>query len=135
MTFLVLTALAAAGELKEIVTAILAGQTPASVTAGQATNPIHVLDLCFFLPVVATAAVLLLRRKAIGFTLAPVLIVTMILISLEVITMMAVFARKGLPSSPEPVFFFGASATVLTVLLVWFLRGARKATGQARMPV
>ena len=41
-----------------------------------------------------TAAILLLRRKAIGFTLAPVLMVTMILISLEVITIMAVFERR-----------------------------------------
>ncbi len=77
VTLLVLTAIAAAVELNEIVTAILAGQAPASVAAaGQRTNPIHVLDLCFFLPVVVTAAVLLLRRKAIGFTLAPVLLVT-----------------------------------------------------------
>ena len=128
VAFLLLAALAAFGELKEIVTAIYAGQTPASITAGQATNPIHVLDLCFFLPVVVTAAILLLRRKAMGFTLAPALMVTMILISLEVITMMAVFARKGLPSSPEPVISFGVSATVLTALLVWFLRSGHEAT-------
>ena len=128
VTLLVVTAFAAAGELNEIVKATLAGQTPASVTTGQATNPIHVLDLCFFLPVVVTVAILLLRCKALGFMLAPALMVTMILISLEVITIMAVFARKGLPSSLEPVIFFGACAAFLTVLLVWFLRSARKAS-------
>ncbi len=136
VTFLVVAAFAAAGELKEIVTAIHAGQVPASVAeSGQRTNPIHVLDLCFFLPVVVTAAILLLRRKAIGFTLAPVLMVTMILISLEVITIMAVFERRGLPTSPEPVISFGVCATFLTVLLVWFLRSAREPAPQAGMSV
>jgi hypothetical protein len=135
VTFLVVAASAAAVELKEIVTAIHAGQLPAGVAAtGQRTDPIHVLDLCFFLPVVVTAAILLLRRKAIGFTLAPPLMVTMILISLEVITIMVVFARRGLPTSPEPVVFFGVCATFLTVLLVWFLRSSgRKIPPQAGM--
>jgi hypothetical protein len=53
-----------------IVTAILAGRAPASVAeTGQRTDPIHVLHLCFFLRLVVTAAIVLLRRKAIGFTL------------------------------------------------------------------
>jgi len=55
-------------------------------------------------------------------------------ISLEVLTLMAVLARKGLPTDPAPVIFFGASAALLTVLLVWFLRSARKAAPQAGMP-
>jgi len=136
VTFLVVAAAATVGELKEIVTAIYAGRLPASVAeTGQRTDPIHVLDLCFFLPVVGTAAILLLRRKAMGFMLAPVLMVTMILISLEVITITAVFARKGLPSSLEPVISFGACAVFLTVLLVWFLRSARKPAPQAGMSV
>jgi hypothetical protein len=135
VAFLVVAVFAAFGEVKEIVTATYAGQTPPSITPGQATNPIHVLDLCFLLPVVATAAILLLRRKAIGFTLAPPLLVTMILISLEVLTIMAVFARRGLPIALEPVISFGVCATFLTVLLVWFLRSARRAAPQAGTPV
>ncbi len=128
MTLIVVAALAAAGEVKEIVAAIRAGQTPASVVeAGQRTNPIHVLDLCFLLPAVVTVAILLLRRKPIGFTLAPAVMVTLLLISLEVLTIMAVFRSKGLPTSPEPVIAFGICATVRTVLLVWFLRSTADA--------
>jgi hypothetical protein len=134
VTLLFVAVTAAFGEVKEIVTAIHAGQVPASITeAGQLTNPIHVLDLCFFLPVMATVAVLLLRRKPMGFTLAPALMVTMILISLEVLTIMAVFARNGLPVDPAPLISFGSAGVFLTVLLTWFLRSARKSARQAGM--
>ncbi len=128
MAFLLLAGLAAAGEVREIAAAIRAGQLPASIIeTGQRTNPIHVLDLCFLLPAVVTVAILLLRRKPIGFTLAPAVMVTLVLVSLEVLTIMAVFRSKGLPTSPEPVISFGICAVVLTVLLVWFLRSTAAA--------
>ncbi len=127
VSFLVLTVLAATGELKEIVSSILGGRLPYGVAAAAGrTDPVHVLDLCFFLPVVATAAILLLRRKAMGFTLAPGLMVTMILISIEVITIVLVAARRGQPASPGPLISFGISGTFMTGLLIWFLCSARK---------
>jgi hypothetical protein len=133
-TFILLAVVAGAGELKEIVVAIHAGQTPASVTeTGQLTNPVHVLDLCFLLPALVIAAVMLLRRKEMGFTLAPVLSVVLILISLEVITMIVVLVRRGLASDSSPAVFFAASAALLAVLLGWYLHPKRKGTKQAGM--
>jgi hypothetical protein len=134
VTFIFLAVTAGANEVKEIVMAIHAGQTPASVTeTGLSTNPIHVLDLCFLLPALVIAAVMLLRRKAIGFTLAPVLIVLLILISFEVITIMVVTVRRGLSSDYSPVVNFGAAGALLAVLLGWYLYPKRKRTEQAGM--
>jgi hypothetical protein len=122
-------------EVKEIVAAIRAGQAPAIVIeTGQPTNPIHVLDLCFLLPALAIVAVLLLRRNKMGFTLAPVVCVVLILISLEVITIVVVTAKRGLASDPTPVAPFGAAGALVTVLLGWYLRPKRKGTEQVRAP-
>ena len=120
VTFILLAATAAAGELKEIVAAIRAGQAPPSIVEGQFTNPIHVLDLCFLLPAVAIAAVLLLRRKDLGFTLAPALAVTLILISFEVITIVALTIKRGLGNDFSPAISFAVPAAILLLLLGWY---------------
>jgi hypothetical protein len=86
VTSLLLGVTAEEGELKEIEAAIYSGQIPPSVIeTGHLTKPIHVLDLCFLLPALVIAAVLLLRRGKKASWLAPVLSVVLILISLEVI--------------------------------------------------
>jgi hypothetical protein len=121
-TFILLAVVAGADELKEIVSAISAGQVPASVTeAGQRTNPIHVLDLSFLLPALVIAAVMLLRQKETAFTLAPVLSVVLILIGLEVTAMVVALVRGGLAGDSGPAVFFGMSTALLGVLLVWYL--------------
>ena len=118
VAFLLLAVTAAEGELKEIVAAIYNGQTPPSVMeTGQLTNPIHVLDLCFLLPALVIAAVLLLRRREKGFVLAPVLSVVLILISFEVITIVMVLVKKGLASDSSPAVSFAAAGALVTVLL------------------
>ncbi len=134
VAFLVLAVLAAGGEVKEIVRAIRAGTVPPSVVeTGQRTDPIHVLDLCFLLPLVATAGILLLRRRPMGYVLAPALMVTLVLISLEVITILVVFESRGLPANPAPLISFGVCAVSFTALLVWFLRSTHKTPRQAGM--
>jgi hypothetical protein len=122
VTFILLALGAVVGEVKENVMAIRAGQVPASIEAGQLTNPIHALDLCFLLPAMIIAGVMLLRRRPMAFTIAPILNVVLILISIEVVTIMAVSARRGLPTDASPVVSFGVSGVVLTILLVRYLR-------------
>jgi len=58
--------------LSEDVPALLAGGVPQSVRdMALPTNPVHVLDLAFFLPAVITIGVQLLRRRPFAFTVAP----------------------------------------------------------------
>ncbi len=123
VTFIVVAVMAAFGELKEIVAAIRAGVVPASaVEAGQLTNPIHVLDLSFLLPALAICAVLLLRRKPLGFTLAPVLSVVLILIGIEVALMIVLLVRSGRASDYTPALSFAGTAGVVGAELVWYFR-------------
>lgn len=132
LVFLLVAVTAAAGELKEIAVAIHSGQAPPSVTeTGQFTNPIHVLDLCFLLPALVIAAVLLLRRKEKGFVLAPVLSVVLILISLEVTTIVLLLVRQGLAADFSPALSFVAVGGLVTVLLAWYFRPKRYRTHQS----
>ena len=129
LAFILLVVFAATGELKEIVAAIRAGQIPPS--AAEFTNPIHVLDLSFLLPALVIAAVLLLRRNEIGFTLAPVLSVVLIWISLEVITIVVVLVRRELASDFSPAVSFAVAGALVAVLLGWYLYPKRKRAEQA----
>jgi hypothetical protein len=121
--FLFIAITAAAGELKEIAAAIRSGQVPPGIAqTGQLTDPIHVLDLCFLLPALAIAAVLLLRRKAKGFVLAPVLSMVLILISVEVVAIFMALIKRGEANDFNPATSFAAAGTVVTALLAWYLR-------------
>ncbi|HEY1206718.1 MAG: hypothetical protein ABSH46_04115 [Bryobacteraceae bacterium] len=130
--FILLSLFAGAHELKEIVLAIRAGQIPAgAAAAGQFTDPIHVLDLCFLLPALVIAAVMLLQRKEMGFTLAPVLSVVLILISIEVIAMIVVPVAKGFAGDLTPAISFAVPGALFAVLLGWYLYPKRKGAEQA----
>ncbi len=72
--------------LAEAVPALFAGQMPQAVRdAGQFTDPVAVVDLAFGVPACMIVAVLLLRRKPLGFVLGPVLLTFLILSSLALV--------------------------------------------------
>jgi len=71
--------------LGEIIPALISGQTPKSITdTGLFTNPVHVLDLSFVLPALIVTAIQLLRRRAVAFVLAPVLMVFCVLMTVAI---------------------------------------------------
>ncbi len=109
--------------LREIVPALISGRTPKSITdAGLITNPIHVLDLSFMLPGLIVTAIQLLRRRAVAFVLAPVLMVFCILMTVAIAGMMVALARAGFAADYTMAAFFLASAAGCTALLVRYLR-------------
>lgn len=114
----------AAQWLREIIPAQLAGRAPASVTdVGLPTNPVYVLDLALLLPGLFIAAVMLLRRKALAFTLAPVLLVFLILMSLALAGMLVGMVLKGFVNGYfQPALFVGLAAG-FAVLLARYFRG------------
>lgn len=59
------------------------------------TNPVHVLDLAFFLPAVMTTGVLLLRRHRLGYATAPGQLVFLALTCLPILVTPFVASRRG----------------------------------------
>ncbi|MBK6768186.1 MAG: hypothetical protein IPG72_03990 [Ardenticatenales bacterium] len=109
--------------LSEEVPAALAGTVPQGVVDnGVPTNPVHVIDLSMMLPAMAIVGWWAWRKRAIGYGLAPVLLVNTLFQNAAIATMMAFALRAGLPAEPVMMAVFaGMGATVLAAL-VWYLR-------------
>jgi hypothetical protein len=112
--------------LSEDVTAILSGTTPQSlIDMALPTNPVHILDLGFFLPAVIATGVLLLKRKPLAYTFAPSFIVFLVLTGIPILFTPVVQAVRGDEVAWGVVVPIGTFTIVLLVLLVWLLSTMR----------
>lgn len=109
--------------LADEVPAALSGAVPQSIVdAGVMTNPVHVIDLAVMLPAMAMAGRLAWRRRAMGYGLAVVLLVNVVLQDAAITTMMVYARRAGLPSSAAMIGVFAALGGATLAALVWYLR-------------
>jgi len=109
--------------LLEIIPALLAGGVPQAVRdSGLLTEGVAVLDLAFGAPAFMIAAILLLRRKPLGFVLGPVVLTFLTLSSLVLAPMGIAMARRGFEAG-HPLCAIGLGiATGSAVLLALSLR-------------
>jgi len=122
IVFLVLAVSTAAFDLREDISAILAGRVPQSVTdLNVPVNFVHVLDLVFLLPALGITAALLLRRKPAGYALAPVCLTLLAIMSIELASIVAVMGRKGFGMNLPMIISFLVLAVGFTVLLCFYL--------------
>jgi hypothetical protein len=112
--------------LSETIPALLAGHAPQSVRdSGLLTNPAAVLDLAFMAPALMIAAILLLRRKPLGFVLGPVLLTFLALGSAVLASMGTVMALRGLETGRALIAIALGIAAASAVLLALCLRGEK----------
>jgi hypothetical protein len=108
--------------LSEDVPALLSGSRPPSVIAmALPTNPVHILDLGFFLPAVIATGVMLLRKKPLAYTVAPAFIVFLVLTGIPILLTPVVQAARGETASWGVVVPIGALTVALLGLLAWLL--------------
>ena len=104
--------------LGQLVPAAITGQVPTELAeTGLPTNPIHVIDLSFILPLHVIVGVMLLRRRPVGLVLAPVLLGFGAVMSAS-IGFLVLFASGALPL----VIAMAAISAVAIGLLVRLLR-------------
>jgi hypothetical protein len=109
--------------LSEDVPALLNGTTPQSlVDQGMITNPVHVLDLGFFLPAVIVVSVLWLRGNLRAATVAPSFVVFLLVTGVPIIVTPIVQALRGEAAAWAVVVPIGTVTVVSLLLLVWLLR-------------
>lgn len=112
--------------LSEDVPALLSATTPPSLVAmGVPTNPVHILDLAFFLPAAILTSVMVLRRNPLGFTLAPAFIVFMLLTGIPILVTPAVQSAVGQIPAWGVMVPIGVFTVGLAVLLGWLLASIR----------
>jgi len=125
--FLLFALPSAALDLREDIAALLAGQVPPSAVAmNQPVIFFHVLDLAFFLPALCIAAILLLRRKAVAYALAPALLASLAIMNIELAAIVAVMTRAGLGMSYAMLVPFAVFAAGSTILLGFYFSSAKK---------
>jgi len=118
IVFLVLAIPTAAFDLREDIAAILTGQVPQSVIqANDPVNFVHVLDLVFLLPALCITAILLFRRKAAGYALAPVFLTLLAIMSVELASIVTVMGRKGFGMNFPMIISFVVLAVGFVILL------------------
>jgi len=112
--------------LSEIVPALLAGRVPQAVReSGLLTEAVAVMDLAFGAPACMLAAILLLRRKPLGFVLGPVVLTFLVLSSLVLAPMGIEMARHGFEAGRALCVIGLGIATVSAVVLALSLRGTK----------
>lgn len=96
----------------------LKNTVPPSITAdGLLTNPVHVLDFSFYLPMMYISAVFLMKKKSLGYLMAPVMIVFGIATNINIISLTIVVMQKTSIDSRFMLVIF----TVLTIICLYFL--------------
>jgi len=110
--------------LGEVVPALRAGGTPKSVAeGGTPTNGVHVLDMAWMLPAMMLTAAWLWRKRALGYTLAGVLLTFMSVLALAILAMMVSMGFYAQPVAPGMAVVFGVVAGASLGMVAWYLRG------------
>ena len=115
--------------LSEDVPALLAGGVPQSVRdMALPTNPVHILDLAFFLPAVVITGIGLLRRKPFAYTVAPAFLVFLVLTGLPILVTPVVQTARGEIAAWGVLVPIGTLTVVIVGLLVWLMTSIRTRT-------
>ena len=113
--------------LSEIIPAILLNQTPQSVVeSGLLINPVHVLDIAICLPALLITGIALIKKRSIGFLLAPTMLIFCIFMALAIAAMVIVMKSKGLESDMVLFSIFGIITGVSIFILIRYIRALKR---------
>jgi hypothetical protein len=108
--------------LSEDVPALLSGKTPQSVVdLAIPTNPVHILDLGFFLPAVIITGILLLKEKPFAYTVTPAFLVFLILTGIPILITPFVQSMRGQTAGWAVFAPIGTLTVLLLGLLIWLI--------------
>jgi hypothetical protein len=124
---IVLAAVFALLWLSEDVPAIVRGLVPQSlVETGLMTNPVHVLDLAFFLPGCVACGIFLKRRHPLGYLFGPALLAFLAVMALSIGAMFAYQVYRGVSSGVAILAVFGVLFAADCLVLRGVLKNLKK---------
>lgn len=81
------------------------------------TNPVQALDFSFYIPLMFISSFMVIKKKALGYLLAPMMLVFDGLTAINIISLMAVTMQKtGANNLPQIIIF-----SILALVCIWFL--------------
>jgi hypothetical protein len=112
--------------LSEDVPALLSGSQPSTLAdLGVVSNPVHVLDLAFFLPAIVLVAMSWLRGSRRAATFGPAFLVFVLLTGLPILATPLVQTVRGDDAAWGAAIPVGAVTLVALGLIVWLDRSLR----------
>lgn len=109
--------------LSDIFPAIAEGQVPSALLdTGLLTNPVHVLDLAIFLPLVFVVGILMLKGKSFALNLAPTLLVFFILMDITIAVLALLLFREGMADNYAVSIIMGTHALISAGAIILFWR-------------
>lgn len=112
--------------LSEVIPATINNEIPESTKeAGLLTNPVHVIDLAFFLPATFIAGVLALRRTLMSTILSPVFLTFFILMDLTISTLSIIMNLRGVGGGFTIALVMASLAVFSLLLLVSYMRNEK----------
>ena len=108
---------------KDIIPAVLKNTIPKNVSDyNLLVNPVHVLDLSIAFPGFVLTAVLLIKKRRLGYILAPVLLVFIIILTVALAGMVMMTKVRGITEDMSIAFIFIVLAVISIVFLYLFLK-------------
>ena len=109
--------------LSELIPSINQNVTPKSVIeSGLLINPVHVLDLAICLPALLLTGIALIKKRSIGFLLAPAMLIFCIFMAIAIAAMVLVMKSKGLDTDFVLFMIFGIITVISIFILVRYVR-------------
>jgi len=114
--------------LKDVIPAIINNEVPKSVSNYDLlVNPVHVIDIAFALPGLIITAILLLNKHNLGYILAPIALVYIIVLAIALAAMVIMTHIRGISEDISIAVIFIILSIVSTGFLWAFLRKIKPA--------
>jgi hypothetical protein len=109
--------------LSEIIPAMSKNTIPNSIIeSGLLINPVHVLDIAICLPALIIIGIALIKKKNIGFLLAPTMMIFCIFMAIAIAAMVLVMKAKGLQANLGLTIVFGFMTLISSIFLFLYLK-------------
>lgn len=111
---------------KDIIPAIVNKSVPESVSNyNLLVNPVHVIDIAFALPGLIITAFILLKKKHLGYILAPISLVFIINLAIALTGMVVMEKIRGISDDISIAVIFVILAVISIFLLILFLKNLK----------
>lgn len=86
------------------------------------TNPVQALDFSFYIPLMFISSFMITKKKALGYLLAPMMLVFDGLTAINIISLMVVIMQKTGANNLPPIIIFSILALACILFLYLFLK-------------
>lgn len=89
---------------------------------GLLTSPVKALDFSFYFPLMYISSVMVIKKKVVGYLLAPMMLIFDILTNINIICLMIVSMQNGISNNTPQIIVFSIFTIICLVILWLFVK-------------